>query len=137
MGSTAPTPPPPPKRDRVTGWWFCPECGMCAQLNEYMPGIAWHEGRPICEVNGAGCPMVNVDPIVAGELRRMGEQAMEDDGTVLRVGGRALLRTVDHAGRTRWGAQWFSGGQWRGTKYRDSLWAVLWLLRKGGADARF
>lgn len=86
--------------------------------------------RPVCEVNGSGAPMIEVHPSVAEELNRYAAEAMKDDGTILRVGRRALLRTVDHAGRVQWGAQWYSGGEWVGTRYRNSPWPALWMLRK-------
>lgn len=99
------------------GWYFCDECG---DVRPVPKGCA-----AICPWNGADAHMIPVHEAAAAELRRMSDQFVKDDGTVLRVGGWALLRDKDHANRDRWAVSRFRAGQWCWTRYSPTLLGAL------------
>jgi hypothetical protein len=82
---------------------YCPECGFVGRTT-----------YDICEINGAGSPMIEVDQYVAEDMIRLGNALLDDDGTLVRVGPVAVGRSSDHAGRMRWFVKrWRNGTEWR------------------------
>jgi hypothetical protein len=94
-------------------WHYCDECGDIRQVSEGEPAL--------CPWNGADAEMIPIDEAVARALQGAAHASVEDDGTLLRIGSRALGREVDHAGRNRWFWKTYANGRWSSTVYGASL----------------
>jgi hypothetical protein len=94
-------------------WFYCDECGDVRQVPKGEPAL--------CPWNGADAEMIPVDKAVAEALLRAYDAAIQDDGTLVRIGRRALGRELDHAERKRWFWKTYANGRWSSTMYGASL----------------